>query len=173
MRLIERCGIANVELFELGSIAERGELIADMVIINTSYFGTLTTSHLREQIGFGELKVVALQTTLVEDSQLHGFDDVVSIHDTEEVIKNKLLSLLERQDIKSDKKELSQREREIIVCVVKGMTNRQIADSLYISTHTVIAHRRNIASKLQIHSSAGLTIYAIVNKLVNLSEINV
>ncbi len=66
---------------------------------------------------------------------------------------------------------LSLREKEIIVCVVKGMTNKQIAESLFISTHTVITHRRNIASKLQIHSAAGLTIYAIVNKLVELSEI--
>ena len=66
---------------------------------------------------------------------------------------------------------LSTREKEIIVCVVKGMTNKQIADALCISAHTVITHRRNIASKLQIHSAAGLTIYAIVNKLVELSEI--
>lgn len=67
--------------------------------------------------------------------------------------------------------QLSAREKEIIVCVVKGMTNKQIADTLCISAHTVITHRRNIASKLQIHSAAGLTIYAIVNKLVELSEI--
>ncbi len=66
---------------------------------------------------------------------------------------------------------LSAREKEIIVCVVKGLTNKQIADVLCISAHTVITHRRNIAAKLQIHSAAGLTIYAIVNKLVELSEI--
>ncbi len=66
---------------------------------------------------------------------------------------------------------LSAREKEIIVCVVKGLTNKQIADELFISTHTVITHRRNIASKLQIHSPAGLTIYAIVHKLVDLSEV--
>lgn len=66
---------------------------------------------------------------------------------------------------------LSAREKEIIVCIVKGMTNKQIADVLCISTHTVITHRRNIVAKLQIHSTAGLTIYAIVNKLVELSEI--
>ncbi len=66
---------------------------------------------------------------------------------------------------------LSSREKEIIVCVVRGLTNKEIADELCISTHTVITHRRNIASKLQIHSAAGLTIYAIVNKLVELSEI--
>lgn len=66
---------------------------------------------------------------------------------------------------------LSQREKEIIVCVVKGMTNKQIAEQLFISTHTVITHRRNIASKLQIHSPSGLTIYAIVHKLVELNDV--
>lgn len=66
---------------------------------------------------------------------------------------------------------LSSREKEIIICVVKGMTNKEIAEQLCISTHTVITHRRNIANKLQIHSAAGLTIYAIVNKLVDLSEL--
>ena len=66
---------------------------------------------------------------------------------------------------------VSARDREILVCVVKGLTNKQIADALCISTHTVITHRRNIAAKLQIHSAAGLTIYAIVNNLVELSEI--
>lgn len=66
---------------------------------------------------------------------------------------------------------LSAREREIIVCVVKGLTNKETADMLCLSVHTVITHRRNIARKLQIHSPAGLTIYAIVNKLVDMSEI--
>ncbi|WP_308586608.1 LuxR C-terminal-related transcriptional regulator, partial [uncultured Porphyromonas sp.] len=51
------------------------------------------------------------------------------------------------------------------------MTNKEIAEELFLSTHTVITHRRNIAKKLQIHSPSGLTIYAIMNKLVNLDEI--
>lgn len=69
--------------------------------------------------------------------------------------------------------ELSQREKEIITCVVKGMSNKEIADYLYISIHTVITHRRNIARKLQIHSPTLLTVYAIVNKLIDISEVKV
>lgn len=71
----------------------------------------------------------------------------------------------------SEQETLSTREKEIIACVVKGMTNKEIAETLYLSVHTVMTHRRNIARKLQIHSPAGLTIYAIVNKLVELSDI--
>lgn len=69
--------------------------------------------------------------------------------------------------------QLSDREREIVVCVAKGLSNKEIADKLYLSVNTVTTHRRNIARKLQIHSPAGITIYAIVNKLVTLSEVNV
>lgn len=66
---------------------------------------------------------------------------------------------------------LSDRERDVIVSLVQGMTNKEIADHLCISINTVITHRRNIAKKLQIHSAAGLTIYAIVNNLVDISTV--
>ena len=67
---------------------------------------------------------------------------------------------------------LSERERDVIIAVVQGMQNKEIADHLCISINTVITHRRNIARKLQIHSAAGLTIYAIVNGLVDISSVN-
>ena len=66
---------------------------------------------------------------------------------------------------------LSDRERDVIVSLVQGMSNKEIADHLCISVNTVITHRRNIARKLQIHSPAGLTIYAIVNNLVDISSV--
>ncbi|MBQ8064977.1 MAG: helix-turn-helix transcriptional regulator [Prevotella sp.] len=66
---------------------------------------------------------------------------------------------------------LSDREKDVIVGVVQGMQNKEIADHLCISVNTVITHRRNIARKLQIHSPAGLTIYAIVNGLVDISSV--
>jgi regulator of cell morphogenesis and NO signaling len=66
---------------------------------------------------------------------------------------------------------LSDREKDVIVSLVQGMTNKEIADHLCISINTVITHRRNIARKLQIHSPAGLTIYAIVNNLVDISSV--
>ena len=66
---------------------------------------------------------------------------------------------------------LSEREKDVIIGVVQGLQNKEIADRLCISVNTVITHRRNIARKLQIHSPAGLTIYAIVNGLVDISAV--
>ena len=66
---------------------------------------------------------------------------------------------------------LSDREKDVIVALVQGMANKEIADHLCISVNTVITHRRNIARKLQIHSPAGLTIYAIVNGLIDISSV--
>lgn len=74
------------------------------------------------------------------------------------------------QDSSSDNDTLSTREKEIIIGIVEGLSNKEIADKLYLSIHTVITHRRNITKKLQIHSTSGLTIYAIVNGLVQIEE---
>jgi regulator of cell morphogenesis and NO signaling len=67
---------------------------------------------------------------------------------------------------------LSDREKEIVGCIVKGMTNKEIAQTLFISVNTVLTHRKNISRKLNIHSISGLTIYAIVNKIVKLDEVH-
>ena len=67
--------------------------------------------------------------------------------------------------------QLSDRERDVVIGVVQGLTNKEIADKLFIAPNTVITHRRNIARKLQIHSTAGLTIYAIVNRLVDINNV--
>jgi regulator of cell morphogenesis and NO signaling len=78
----------------------------------------------------------------------------------------------ESQDSEDDKIEaLSNREKDIVRLVAIGRSNKEIADELCLSVHTVTTHRRNISSKLQIHSPAGLTIFAILNNLVELDEV--
>ena len=108
----------------------------------------------------------------LDANQLKGYDDSVNLFDDVDSLSHKISLLMNVADEEeSDQDSLSQREKEIVGCVVRGMTNKEIAEKLYISVHTVITHRRNITRKLQIHSAAGLTIYAIVNKLVELSEV--
>lgn len=77
----------------------------------------------------------------------------------------------ETQGETSPIKLLGEREKEILKCVAKGLSNKEIADELCISVHTVTTHRRNICAKLDIHSAAGLTIFAILHNLVRIDEI--
>lgn len=84
-------------------------------------------------------------------------------------VTTKISNMINQNPMNSEA--LSEREKDVIVSLVQGMTNKEIADHLCISTNTVITHRRNIARKLQIHSPAGLTIYAIVNNLVDISSV--
>jgi len=67
--------------------------------------------------------------------------------------------------------EISPRERDIIACVAAGLTNKEIADKLFISVNTVTTHRRNIAQKLEIHTPAGLAIYAVLNGIVDIKDL--
>ena len=121
-----------------------------------------------------EVKLVSLLCSMVDSSQLKGYDERVTLFDDMASLEKKITELLNIADEEEpDQDALSQREKEIVVCIVRGMTNKEIAEKLFISVHTVMTHRKNITRKLQIHSAAGLTIYAIVNKLVELSEVKV
>ncbi|MFI3306178.1 MAG: LuxR C-terminal-related transcriptional regulator [Rikenellaceae bacterium] len=183
---IVRCGVVTllqrsaqigaevVEVADLSDIhAGRYDAPIDLIIVNPSQMGLVSPSQLRTQMEAEGLKIVALQSAFFDPATLQNFDSSISIYDSAEDIIEKIAAVCKATTQEEDEQRcgLSQREREIIVCVVKGMTNKQIADTLFLSIHTVISHRRNIASKLQIHSPAGLTIYAIVNKLVDLAEI--
>ena len=122
-----------------------------------------------------ETKLLALCYGPYDPVSLKEFDGVISLSDTalqsSEIVDRLLQSENTIPSSSSDSQSLTPREREIIICVVKGMTNKEIAAQLFLSTHTVITHRRNISKKLQIHSPSGLTIYAIMNKLVELEDI--
>ncbi|MDE7181199.1 MAG: LuxR C-terminal-related transcriptional regulator [Muribaculaceae bacterium] len=66
---------------------------------------------------------------------------------------------------------LGEREKEIVTYIARGLTNKEISEKLFISSHTVATHRRNICAKLDIHSASGLTLYAITHKLIDISEL--
>ena len=89
------------------------------------------------------------------------------------IVNREMHTTLEsRFDTPRDKgEELSAREKEILVCVAKGMLNKEIADAENISIHTVITHRKNITRKTGIKTVAGLTVYALLNNLIDINTI--
>ncbi len=120
-------------------------------------------------------KFVAISYGTTEKSLLSEYDGILNICDNIKQITelfDRLIGTNEQANKTTEPQTLTPREREIVVCVVKGMTNKAIAQALFLSTHTVITHRRNITKKLQIHSTSGLTIYAIMNKLVELDDVS-
>lgn len=145
---------------------------ADIVMVNPSLLSdsdrrtTLRTlfPQLQEKV------VAALVHTLFDEEQMRGFDAVISIFDNTQQIIRKLRKAMESTGAaqpQNDGYELSEREREILVSVARGKTNKEIADMHNISIHTVISHRKNISRKTGIKTIAGLTVYALLNNMID------
>ncbi len=117
------------------------------------------------------VKLIALLSHQMPSDSIRWFDDTFSVYDSPdriiEVIKRNLVQESEGERAK----DLSPREKEVVVGIVKGLSNKEIAAEMNVSVNTIMTHRRNIASKLHIHTPAGLTIYAIVSNLVRLEDI--
>lgn len=145
----------------------------DILVVNPTFGDYFDVARFREETAGKNIRLVALASSFIDSALLSKYDDSFSIFDDMETLADKISRLqhIEKEEETDSQETLSQREKEIVVCVVKGMTNKEIAENLFLSIHTVITHRRNISKKLQIHSAAGLTIYAIVNKLVELGEV--
>lgn len=143
----------------------------DLLVVNPSFGGLLHPSEVRKAALNSDMKIFAVEIGKLSKSTLPLYDDHFHVTDDLGELRQKFLKAVNVDEEAEEKENLSSREKEIISFVVKGMTNQEIADKLFLSVHTVMTHRRNIARKLQIHSATGLTIYAIVNKIVDLSEI--
>lgn len=121
------------------------------------------------------MRICALYATALPPETVRCYDDAVSIYDSSDTLREVIEKATMQKDADDGdgRKELSPREKEVVVGIVKGLSNKEIAGAMNVSVNTVMTHRRNISSKLKIHSSAGLTIYAIVSKLVSLEEVSV
>ena len=117
--------------------------------------------------------VVLLSTTVVDEDVLRQVDGVINIYDDEATLMRKLRTAVEQGETNpySDSHDLSERERDVLILVAKGMANKEIADRLNISIHTVMSHRKNITHKTGIKSVAGLTVYALLNNLLDQSDV--
>lgn len=145
----------------------------DILFINPHFDSFFDIDAFKEKHKEKKIHVIAIQTSFLDSSIINKYDETISIFDN----LNQLASTIDKlKNILPDEEELddtlSDREKEILICIVRGMTNKEIAVYLSISIHTVITHRKNITTKLQIHSVSGLTIYAIVNKLISIDEIH-
>lgn len=118
-----------------------------------------------------QIQRVLIQDTVMKSGDYNNFHEILEPEDNEKVILRKLekqvRGLVKPDPTANRHEEISERERDVLQLVAIGMTNKEIAEKLYISSHTVITHRKNITSKLGIKTIAGLTVYAIIHKLIS------
>ncbi len=108
------------------------------------------------------------------DVETKLFIPAVEALEKEVLRKNKSIESETRETSEHDEtllQLLTERERDIIKYLALGKVNKEIADTLCISIHTVATHRRNIASKLDIHTTAGLTVFAILHHIVDINDV--
>jgi two-component system nitrate/nitrite response regulator NarL len=89
-------------------------------------------------------------------------------HFSEDIARAALNEFVNSGGKKEPFSQLTSREREVLVLIAEGKSNKEIAEHLKIGVRTIETHRERIMRRLNIHSVAGLTKYAIANELVSL-----
>ncbi len=159
---------------DLRTLTERFALVApDVVIVNTSLSCGLPRNIRSAYPDLRSAALVALSVAVREEEIMRQFDAVVNIYDKPSSMVKKLRAAVEQSESNpyDESHDLSERERDVLVRVAKGLPNKEIADELNISIHTVMSHRKNIVHKTGIKSVAGLTVYALLNNLLDRNDV--
>ena len=155
------------------TLVERFAVVApDVVIVGPQVICGVQSIRTQYQ----ELQGVALallSTTVCDEEYVRQFDGVINIYDDRSQVLRKLGSVVEQAETNpySESHDLSERERDVLILVAKGLANKEIAERLNISIHTVMSHRKNITHKTGIKSVAGLTVYALLNNILDQSDV--
>ena len=159
---------------DLRTLNERFALVEpDVVIVSTSLSCGLPRNVRAAYPDLRNTAVVALSVAVRDDEILRQFDGVLNIYDKPSSMVKKLRAAVEQSEANpyDESHDLSERERDVLVRVAKGLPNKEIADELNISIHTVMSHRKNIVHKTGIKSVAGLTVYALLNNLLDRNDV--
>jgi len=154
---------------ELNDLLEKTAI--DIVIINPCIIQNRVQEFVKCKKNHLKISWIGLVYSCYDNQLLNQFNDVISILDTVEVIVSKLNSSEIKGNNKLVKEQLSEREIDVLIQLVRGLSNKEIAEKLNISIHTVISHRKNIIEKTGIKSLPGLTIFAISQNITSVNSI--
>lgn len=161
-------------LTDLSSYSPINYLHCDIVIINPIVVGFDQRYNIRSILSPDDSKsIILLSSTPIEESLSSQYDGFINIYSSAEEIDKIITNVADNVKLVAKDKSLllSSREKSILAAVTKGKTNKEIADDFNISIFTVMTHRKNISHKLGINSIAGLTVYAILNNLIEMTDI--
>jgi DNA-binding NarL/FixJ family response regulator len=176
--IIERMQIADTiyHITELDTIVQKIATIRpDIIIVNTAVFGFHKNLSIKSIFkDCADISIIAFVSQYTDSQFLKQFDEIIDIYDDVQSISAKIRYVIEHdmpEPSDTDATELSEREQEVLIAVIKGLINKEIASSLNISIHTVMSHRKNITRKTGIKSVSGLTMYALFNNLIKQEDI--
>jgi len=160
---------ANIQ--QVDELLKQGEY--DAVLINPSFVQHLHEGFAPMRRNFDPVKWIGIVYAFFDQELLSQFDGLVRISDNPDKIIALINQLLQKGDQEENEphQNLSEREIDVLKLLVAGCSNKEIAEKLYISIHTVISHRKNISVKTGIKSVAGLTIFAVAKKLIRLDQV--
>ncbi len=144
----------------------------DILFVNPAMVDNSFREKLKNNPGL-KVRLAAIVYSLFDENTLRHFDEVIQINDTRAKILRKLNNLLKErthEETHTDQS-LTAREIDVLKLLVKGLSNKEISAALFISTHTVMTHRKKITQKLNIKSVAGLTVYAMLNGIIIMEEL--
>lgn len=169
-------GGAHYSIYHFGTMEEVSREILtlkiDMVIANPSMLKSNIKTYNFHKKKNSSVPWVALIYSFFEKETVDLFDAVIQITDSPEAITSTIQNLISLKcQYKTEYREqLTDRETNVLKHLIQGLSNKEIADKLNISIHTVISHRKNIIQKTGIKSQSGLTIYAISNNIINIED---
>ncbi len=150
------------------------KLKPDFVIINYDFYKSIDINDFNSLIDKRNLKIIKLIDRNKDKDFFKETDYYIDINDTKNNIINQIKDIvtpfLQTKKTIVSNSVLSNREKDVLRYIALGMTNKEVADKLFISVHTVVSHRKNITKKLDIHTVSGLTIYAVLNKIIDIKS---
>jgi len=145
----------------------------DVLLVNPTMLSESMIQQIKESTENKKTQLVAVVYSLHDEESLKIFDEIILINETKTKISRKLTALIKSKNFTGevDDNVLTVRELDVLKLLIKGYSNKEISSRLFISTHTVISHRKNITQKLNIRSAAGLTVYAILHGHMSLEDL--
>lgn len=166
------CKITRVDsLEELVSVIETEKI--EIAIVHPQHIQNRLKEVRKIRKQFPSVLFIGIASTLLEKEVEMAYNATYSIYDAPEHIISGLCRMVAHTHTSEKRHEddtLSERETEVLILLLKGCANKEIAESLNISIHTVVTHRKNITLKTGIRSQSGLTIYAISKKIVSIDD---
>jgi Response regulator containing a CheY-like receiver domain and an HTH DNA-binding domain len=167
-----KCRISTTASLEEAEL-ELAKSTYDLVVVNPAFIQNNLKTFGGLKCDYNNTKWVALLFAFYDPKIISMFDATLTISDSAKSIIGTLHTLLnseEKTENNSLQEILSDREIDVLKLLAKGLANKEIAEKLHISINTVITHRKNISQKTGIKSVSGLTIYAVVQKLVTIDN---